>query len=167
MVKFSIGVSLIILSLFIGGNQYFENENKIQNAENKLERTQQKIKEMSQFSQRLTKAKSLAMKRGNDQRARLESNLGLNEIGLELKFSSSPRPDSREAQFFYRHEFTISGQSSFFDAFKLVNTLEQKPGFILNYVCVRCENINVEAPEEGKDPLRIRGFLNVYNPEQV
>ena len=167
MVKFSIGISLIILTLFIAGNQYFENQNNIQNAENKLERTKQKIKEMSQFSQRLTTAKSLAMKRGNDQRARLESNLGLTEMGLALKFTSSPRPDSREAQFFYRHEFTISGQTRFFDAFNLVNTLEQTPGFVLNYVCIRCENINIETPEDGKEPLRIRGFLNVYNPEQV
>lgn len=167
MVKFSIGASLIILSLMIGLSQYFDNKAKIQGAETRLERTKQQVREMGQFSQRLEAAKKLAMPKGNDQRARLESSLGLAEMGLDLTFTSSPRPDSPDLQTIYRHEYQISGQATFFDAFNLLNTLENTPGFIVNYVCFKCKNINIQDPEEGKSPMAIRGFLNVYNPEKV
>lgn len=167
MVRFSIGVSLLILSLFIGVTQYFDNVDRIQGAEARFERTQQQVREMGQFSERLDAAKEMAMERGNDQRARLENTFNLREIGLQFQFTASPRPDAPESQFFYRHEFQISGQATFFDVFNLLNTMENTPGFIINYVCIRCDNLNVQAPEGGKEPVSIRGYLNVYNPEQA
>lgn len=167
MIQFSLGISLIILSLFIGISQYFDNEDKIQGAQNRFERTQQKVREMGQFSTRLERARKLALEAGQDQRARVEDRLELPEMGLELRFTSSPRPDSPDRQFFYRHEFQISGQATFFDMIKLLNTLENSKGFVVNYACIRCDNVAVDEPEEGKEPVTIRGYLNVYNPEQV
>ena len=167
MIHFSIGISLIILTLIIGGTQFFDKLDKIEGAEARLERTEKRAQEMSQFSQRLSETKKLTMKKGNDQRARLEGALGLREMGLNLQFTSSPEPDSVETRFFFSHKFTISGQTSFFDAFNLVNKLEQTPGFVVNYVCIRCQNIRIESPEQGKEPVQIRGLINVHNPEQV
>lgn len=167
MVQFSIGISLIILSLFIGISQYLDNQDSLQGAQARLERTQQKVREMGQFSTRLERAKQLAIEAGQDQRARLENSLELQNMDLELRLTSSPRPDSPERQFFYRHEFQISGQTSFFDMIKLLNKLDNTRGFVVNYACIRCDNAGVEEAEKGKEPVIIRGILNVYNPEQV
>ena len=167
MFRFAIGISLIILSLFIGLNQYFDNKSKIKGAENRFERTQKNVKEMGQFSQRLERAKTFAMKKGDDQPSRLESKFGLRDMGLELLFTSNPRPEAMNNQPFYKYEFHISGQASFFEAFNLLNTLEQTPGITLNYICVGCQNIRAEDVEEGREPVSIRGILNVYNPERM
>lgn len=166
MIRFSIGVSLLVLTAFIGINQYFDNTTKLEGAQSRLERTKQKVMEIRQFSSRLDKVKRYVMEKGQDQPARIEKLLDMQDKGLTFELTSSPRPDDMDTQAFYRHEFQITGQTTFFDLFTLINTLESTPGFVVNYVCFKCENMNL-TPEEGREPTRIRGFLNIYNPERV
>lgn len=167
MIKFSIGVSLLILSGFMGLNQYFDNVSKLAGAESRYTQSRQKVQEMEQFSTRMENVKRFVMPKGQDQRARIEKTLGLVESGLTFQFTSSPRPDDMENQAFYRYEFQITGPASFFELFSLLNVLESTPGFVVNQVCLKCANLNIEAPKANQKSAQIRGYLNVYNPEQV
>lgn len=166
MIRFSLGLSLAILSIMIGAVQFFENQSALQTAEDSLRRTQRQVAEMGQFNQRVNQIKKSVLVQGEDQKSRIERQLGLSETQLSFKFLSNVRPNDPANQFFYRHEFEITGLATYFETIKLLNQMESGPGFILNHVCFRCSLPGLQE-DENRYPIRIRGYIYVYNPAQV
>lgn len=162
MIKFSIGLSLFMISMIIGLSQYFENVDRHQKAEARYKSIQQQVKRQGQFAQRLERAQKRTLNIGEDQKARIQQALELTRTGLEFQFTSNVRPEKAENRGFYRHDFEITGQTSYFDLVTLLGKLAAKPGFIINSVCVRC-GFSV-ATEDNKQAIRIRGFIHVSNP---
>ena len=166
MIRFSLGLSLLVLSVFIGVVQYFENKEALFRAEDSLRRTQKQVAEMGQFNKRVEQVKRVVMIQGEDQKSKLERLLGLSETKLGFKFLSNVKPNDPANQFFYRHEFEVAGAATYFDIVKLINQMESTPGFIINSICFRC-NIPGVNPSGNMYTVRIRGYIYVYNPAQV
>ena len=166
MVRFSLGLSLLVLAIIIGVVQYFENIDAHQRAEDSLRRTRQQVAEMGQFNRRVEQAKRIVMVQGEDQKSKLERLLGLGDKRLEFKFISNVQPNDPANQFFYRHEYEVSGAATYFETIKLLNLMETTPGFIITSICFRCAIPGVN-PTGNVYPVRIRGYIYVYNPAQV
>ena len=166
MIRFSLGLSLAVLAIIIGAVQFFENKDALASAEESLRRTQRQVAEMGQFNQRVEQIKRVVLPQGEDQKSKIERQLGLSATELTFKFLSNVKPNDPANQFFYRHEFEITGIASYFETIKLLNQMESSPGFILNQICFRC-NIPGQTEKDNKYPVRIRGYIYVYNPTQV
>lgn len=166
MIRFSLGLSLAVLAIIIGVVQFFENKDALVSAHDSLRRTQRQVAEMGQFNQRVEQIKRVVLPQGEDQKSKIERQLGLSGTGLEFKFLSNVKPNDPANQFFYRHEYEVSGIASFFETIKLLNLMETSPGFIINSICFRC-NIPGKTEKDNKYPVRIRGYIYVFNPAQV
>lgn len=166
MIRFSLGLSLAILSIIIGAVQFFENRDALAKAQDSLQRTQRQVAEMGQFNKRIEHIKKVVLVQGEDQKSKIERQLGLSSTELSFKFLSNVKPNDPANQFFYRHEFEITGLSTYFETIKLLNQMESSPGFILTHVCFRC-NLPGMQEVENRYPIRIRGYIYVYNPAQV
>lgn len=166
MIRFSLGLSLAVLAIIIGVVQFFENQDSLVSAQDSLRRTQRQVAEMGQFTQRVQQIKQVVLVQGEDQKSKIERNLGLSNTELDFKFLSNVKPNDPANQFFYRHEYEVSGLASFFETIKLLNQMESSPGFIINSICFRC-NLPGKTQKDNKYPVRIRGYIYVYNPAQV
>lgn len=166
MIRFAIGLSLAVLSIIIGFVQFFENETALLRAEESLTRTKRQVAEMGQYNARVNQIKKIVLIQGDDQKSKIERQLGLSDTGLNFKFLTNVKPNDPANQFFYRHEFEVTGMATYFETIKLLNQMESSPGFILTRVCFRCA-IPGLTEEDNKYPIRIQGYIYVYNPEQV
>ncbi len=166
MIKFPLGLSLLILSIIIGSFQFFEDKDALYKSQQMFKHMQSQIDEMKHLEKRKAKIDNLVMRTGDDQKANIERTLELGGTSLSFRFSSNIKPDAPANRFFYIHEFNIRGNASYFETIKLMQKMENTPGFIITHICFKC-GLSGVAKEEGKYPILIRGLIYVSNPDKA
>lgn len=164
MIRFTVGLVLLVFSVLIGFYQYDENVNRLRSEQSRLTRTQQQKVEAGQLQKRLAALKEKLMVRGDDQKSKIERTLNLSDTRLQFKFNSQGNPNDPSSKNFYRHEFELVGPSTYYKILETINQLENTPGVVIYSACVGCINppSNVKlTPEEHM--VLIKGYIYVNN----
>ncbi len=158
MLKFSIGIGLIIFSIFVGSFKYFDNVDQIAAKERAVKTAERQSLEIKQFSSRFQRAAQSAIPKGQDKRANVQRMLSLDGRSLELTYT---REDNNNQSRMFYHEYLISGEANFERITRLLSVVANAPGFTINSVCLNCKHSVVSA--KGLIPIEIRGRLYVTN----
>lgn len=158
MLQFSIGIGLIIFSIFVGSFKYFDNVDQIVAKERAIKTAERQVLEVKQFSSRFNRAKESAIRKGEDKRANVQRMLSLDGRSLELTYT---KEDNNNTNKMFYHEYLISGEVNFERITRVLSVLSQASGFTIQSVCMNCKHSAVSA--KGSIPIEIRGRLYVTN----
>lgn len=168
MIQFAIGLALLAFSIFVGSFQYFDNVQSITNFQERLENTKRQVRQASQFEKRIARVRELVMPQGDDQVSKLNKRLELGGTKLTFQLVSKVNPDDPANKYFYRHTFEINGVARYFAFFNLLNQLDSTPGVVLLQACMECGNPPAGTKvADDEHVVRIRGYIYVYNPNNV
>jgi hypothetical protein len=167
MLKFTFGLILLAFSTIVGGFRYLENRTLITNQERQYEQAVRDKQEAGRMAKKIEAIKELTLRRGEDQRLNLERTIGL-PPNIEFRFTSEADPNSPENQYFYRHNFEITGMTDFYTGLRLLNRLENMTGFVVYSACFACLSppMGTEGAENER-MFQIKGLVYVYNPETL
>lgn len=158
MLQFSIGMGLMIFSIFVGSFKYFDNVDQIIAKERAIKTAERQALEVKQFSSRFNRARESAVRKGEDKRANIQRMLSLDGRSLELTYT---REDNNNSSRMFYHEYMISGNVGFERVTRVLSVVAQAPGFTIQSVCMNCKHTSVSS--KGLIPIEIKGRLYVTN----
>jgi hypothetical protein len=161
MIRFTIGIALMIFSLLYGGYQFFSNRSAMRDLELALQESLDKRDQGKDLQERLRAVRRISLVNEDAQKFNLERVLDIGAPRLEWRFQGQPMIRGNRAM--YRYSFRISGPSSAEEVARLLAKMNTLPGFVPTRYCLNCSQ-----PPRGTDPnLRmviIEGFLYAYDP---
>ena len=161
MMRFTIGLAVMVFTLIIGGYQYFENNSLLEAKKTGLRDVQQRLEEALSLQQRVKNIRKVSMLMGDDQKFTLERLLNIGAPGMELRFVGQPRYAGGNRALF-RHTFRINGPATFEDSVKVLAQMATLPGFAPYKYCFACSNVPKGTPE-NLEMIQIEGYLYVYD----
>jgi hypothetical protein len=161
MMRFTIGLAIIVFTLMIGGYQYFDNKGLIEAKERGLRETEQRLQEARDLQRRVKSIRKVSMLMGDDQKFTLERMLNIGAPGMELRFVGQPRYAGGNRALF-RHTFRITGPATFESSVTVLQTMAGLPGFAPYKYCYACSNTPKGTPEHLR-MVQIEGYLYVYD----
>lgn len=165
MIQFAIGLILIAMSAIVGTYQYSQTTDRTASETARYHRLEQQKREVANIKQRLENTKKELVKQGDDQRASIEKTLNLADSQMQFKYVTMANLNDPSNRYFYRHEFQITGPSTFYDALKLIDKLENTKGVVLYSACMACIIPDQRTQlKEDQHMVQIKGYLYVYNP---
>lgn len=164
MIKFTLGLAIIAFTLIVGAYKYFENNDLISARERGLRSAQKRLEESANLAAELTSIKDYAMPSGEDQKFNIERMLGIGAPGMEFTFLGQSRVTGAEAV--YRHNYKISGMSTFTELMALLEDIISRPGFTITKICFACGR-SAQSDETNTYFVIIEGLLYVYDPQVV
>lgn len=161
MIRFTIGVAILIFSLLYGAYQYTSNSSAQAEREAALAEALDKRDEGKDLQQRIREIRRISIVNGDAQKFNLERVLEIGAPRLEWRFQGQPLVRGNRALF--RYTFRISGPSTAAEASAVLQRMNALPGFVPTRYCLNCSQ-----PPRGTDPglrmVLIEGFLYAYDP---
>jgi len=161
MIRFTLGVAIMIFSLIYGIYQFTSHRSIRLEREAALTEALEKRNEGKDLQQRIREIRRLSMVNGDAQKFNLERVLEIGAPRLEWRFQGQPLVRGNRA--LYRYSFRISGPSTAAEATALLQRMNGLPGFVPTRYCLNCNQ-----PPRGTDPglrmVMIEGFLYAYDP---
>lgn len=165
MMRFTFGVAILIFTIIMGGYQYFSNKDTIMLTENSLANIEQKYQRSTRVQTRLADIKNSAIPRGQDQKNTIERILELDRLNATFTFLGKPTLAGGSATV-YRYNYRIQGSMTYANSYKLIQKLNNHPGFSVFKVCYGCQRRPRDLPET-QHMVQIEGYLYVYDPDAI
>ncbi|PIZ31724.1 MAG: hypothetical protein COY40_01280 [Alphaproteobacteria bacterium CG_4_10_14_0_8_um_filter_53_9] len=165
MIRFAIGLTLLVCSILIGGYMFWDNTGKIERARYELEDTYSRQDDAGKLQQRIRTARRTAMVAGDDQKFTIERLLDIGAPGLEWRFVGTPRQYG-STRALYRHTFRIVGPTTYAESQEVMRKLVTLPGFVPYKYCFACTVAPKDTPPELQ-MVQIEGYLYVYDPNTL
>lgn len=165
MMKFTLGIAIIIFTSIVGSYKYLENEERIIAKQRGLISETEKRERFLRIEQRSKQIPKFAVVRGDDKKNIIEKLLEIGEPGLKFNFIGQARREDAHLGII-RHTFKISGPATFAETQKLLKTMQtlpSMPGFVVYSTCFGCGATNKKL-EEGEHMVNIEGYLYAYDP---
>ena len=161
MIRFTVGMAILIFALLYGAYQYTSNRSTIADLRMAVQEAIDKRDQGKDLQQRLKSVRRISFVNEDAQKFNLERVLEIGAPRLEWRFQGQPLVRGNRALF--RYAFRISGPSTAAEATNLIGRMNSLPGFVLTRYCLNCTT----APR-GTDPMLrmvlIEGFLFAYDP---
>ena len=161
MIRFTLGLAIIVFTLIITVIQYLNNSELLFAKERGLAEVQMRLNDAKDLQTRVKNIRNISMPMGDDQKFTLERKLEIGAPGMELRFVGQPRYAGGNRALF-RHTFRITGPATFEDSVKALERMNKLPGFALYKYCFACSNTPKGTPDNLK-MVQIEGYLYVYN----
>lgn len=165
MIRFAIGLTLVVCSLLIGGYMYWDQTKQIEDARYALIDAESRQDEAGQLQNRIRMARRTAMVSGDDQKFTIERLLDIGAPGLEWRFVGTPRQYGSNRAL-YRHTFRISGPTTYAESQEVMRKLATLPGFVPYKYCFACSVPPKDTPA-SLQMVQIEGYLYVYDPNTL
>ncbi|MDD9911613.1 MAG: hypothetical protein OXR68_05450 [Alphaproteobacteria bacterium] len=162
MMRFTLGLALIVFTVIIGLYQYLENADLLAAKERGLLEVHERLDNAKNLQARVKNIRKVSMLMGDDQKFTLERLLDIGAPGMELRFVGQPRYAGGNRALF-RHTFRITGPATFANSTKVLEKMASLPGFAPYKYCLGCSNPPKGSPEHLK-MVQIEGYLYVYDP---
>lgn len=165
MMKFTLGFAILVFTIIVGSYKYFENIDLIEAKQRGLIEAKDKRDRYIRIEQRTKQIPKFAVARGNDKKNIIERLLKIGEPGLTFNFIGQARRHDAHLGII-RHNFKISGPSTFVKAqalLKSMQTLPSLPGFVVYDICFNCATTNKQLNED-EHMVNIEGYLYAYDP---
>lgn len=163
MIRFTIGLALLIFTIIIGSYMYMDNKNIIAAKKAGLRDIENQLAQARDLQKRIRNIRNISMEMGDDQKFTLERQLDIGAPGMELRFIGQPRYASGSRALF-RHTFRINGPATFADSVSVMKKMARIPGFAPYKYCFDCINAPKGTPE-NQSMIQIEGYLYVYDPK--
>ena len=163
MMKFTIGLALLIFTIIVGSYEYADNEDLMRAKERGLEEMQAKKERYLRIEQRSKQISEFSIPRGEDKKNTLEKMLEIGEPHFKFSFIGQARRDTAHLGII-RHTFRIEGPATFEDTLTLLEKLRDKPGFVVTRTCFNCKYNKSQKIETGQYITTIEGYLYAYDP---
>lgn len=161
MMRFTIGLALIVFTLMIGGYQYMDNQSLIEAKQKGLRDVKGQLEDALALQSRIQNIRKVSMLMGDDQKFTLERMLDIGAPGLELRIIGQPRYAGGNRALF-RHTFRIAGPADFADGMAVLQKMSNLPGFAPYQYCFGCTNTPKGTPASQR-MVQIEGYLYVYD----
>lgn len=161
MMRFTIGLALLVFTLIIGLYQYYDNSSLIEAKQRGLRNVEERLNDALTLQERVKNIRNVTMLQGDDQKFPLERALNIGEPGMEFRFVGQPRYAGSNRGLF-RHTFRITGPATFEDTVKVLNTMAGIKGFAPYKYCIGCTAAPKGTPK-GFEMVQIEGYLYVYD----
>lgn len=163
MIRFTLGLALLIFTLIIGFYVYLDNKSIIAAKQAGLRDIENQLVEAQNLQERIRNIRNISMGMGSDQKFTLERQLDIGAPGMEFRFIGQPRYASGSRALF-RHTFRINGPATFTDSVNVLKKMAQIPGFAPYKYCFDCISAPKGTPER-LSMIQIEGYLYVYDPK--
>ena len=161
MMKFTLGIAILVFTLIVGSYEYMDNEALIIAKERGLEDAKAKRDRYNRIERRSKQVSQFAIPRGEDKKNTIERLLEIGEPGLKFGFIGQARRETAHLGII-RHTFKISGPATFSQATKVITKLHEHPGFIIYKTCFDC-GFSKKELEENHHNVNIEGYLYAYD----
>jgi hypothetical protein len=168
MMKFTLGIAIIVFTAIVGSYKYVENEELIIAKQRGLIEAKDKLERYLRIEQRSKQIPKFAVVRGDEKKNIIERLLEIGEPGLKFNFIGQARRQDAHLGII-RHTFKVSGPASFKelqDLLKKMQTLPSLPGFVVYNVCFGCGATNQQLGE-NQHMINIEGYLYAYDPNII
>ncbi len=162
MMRFTLGLAIIVFTLIIGAYQYTQNGELLETKRHGLHEIESRLDDAILLQGRVKNVRKVSMTMGDDQKFTLERMLMIGAPGMELRFVGQPRYAGGNRALF-RHTFRISGPASFMDSVNVLKQMTTLKGFAPYKYCYACTKTPKDTPKNLK-MVQIEGYLYVYDP---
>ncbi|MFZ2620120.1 MAG: hypothetical protein WAX89_04535 [Alphaproteobacteria bacterium] len=161
MMRFTLGLAIIVFTLIIGGYNYFENVKLLDAKQRGLDDVENQLREAQELQNRVQNIRKTSMLMGDDQKFTLERMLDIGAPGLEFRFVGQPRYAGSNRALF-RHTFRVTGPADFATSVGVLKKMATLPGFTPYQYCFGCVATPKGTPAQLK-MVQIEGYLYVYD----
>ncbi len=165
MIKFAVGLALIIFTAILGTYFYIEQSTLYETRQSGLEEALSRRDEGKDLQQRIRAIRARSMISGDDQKFTIERLLDIGAPGMEWRFVGQPRQFGNNRAL-YRHTARITGPATYAESQALLRKLVTLPGFVPYRYCYACSLPPRGTPEDQK-MVQIEGYLYVYDPNTL
>lgn len=162
MMKFTLGIAILVFTLIVGSYEYFDNEELISAKQRGLAEAKAKQQRFERIENRSKQISNFAIPRGEDKKNTIERQLGIGEPGLKFSFIGQARRETAHLGII-RHTFKIEGPATFAQAIKVLNDLHDRPGYVIYDTCFNCSFAKRDLPQ-NQHLIKIEGYLYAYDP---
>jgi hypothetical protein len=161
MIKFTVGIAILVFSLIYGIYQGMANRTAIAEREIALQEALDKRDVGKDLQQRIRNIRRLSLVNQDAQKFNLERVLDIGAPRLEWRFQGPPLV--RGSRALYRYSFRVAGPSTAAEASALLNRMNSLPGFVPTRYCFNCTQVAKGLTPELR-MVMIEGFLYAYDP---
>ncbi|MAF31362.1 MAG: hypothetical protein VXY83_04670 [Pseudomonadota bacterium] len=168
MMKFTLGIAILVFTAIVGSYKYMENEDLIVAKKRGLIEAKDKLDRYQRIEQRSKQIPKFAVVRGDDKKNIIERLLEIGEPGLKFNFIGQARRQDAHLGII-RHTFKITGPATFNETqelLKKMQTLPSLPGFVIYNLCFGCGATNEQLAED-QHMINIEGYLYAYDPNII
>ena len=162
MMKFTLGIAILVFTLIVGSYEYMDNETLIAAKERGLDEAEAKKERYKRIERRSQQISQFAIPRGEDKKNTIERLLEIGEPGLKFSFIGQASRETAHLGLI-RHTFKIEGPSTVEKALRVLSDVNQRPGYVVYDVCFDC-SYNKKDLTEGQHLVKIEGYLYAYDP---
>lgn len=162
MMKFTLGIAILVFTLIVGSYEYMDNETLIAAKQRGLKEAEAKRDRYNRIERRSKQVSQFAIPRGEDKKNTIERLLNIGEPGLKFSFIGQARRETAHLGII-RHTFKISGPATFAEASKVIADLHERPGFVVYRTCFDC-GFSKKELAENQHIVNIEGYLYAYDP---
>lgn len=165
MIRFAIGLAIIIFASILGLYKYFGNASDFESRTWALEDALGKRDEGKDLQKRIAVIRKLGFEIRNVQKNELERLLDVPSPRIELRIVGQPliRGTNKALA---RYVFRISGPATYDESYKILARMSNLPGFVPYRFCFACS-----APPRGAPPelsmVQIEGYIYAYDPDTL
>lgn len=161
MIRFAVGVAIIIFSAILGLYKYFDNAASYESRSIALEEALGKRDAGKDLQQRIRVIRTISLLNEDAQKFNIERMLDIGAPRLEWKFVGQPTIRGNNKAL-YRYTFRVTGPATFAEANDLVKRMSQLPGFVPYRFCFACSAAPRGTPEE-LSMVNIEGYVYAYD----
>jgi hypothetical protein len=165
MIRFAVGLAIIIFSLILGIYKYFGNQSDLESRTYALQEALDKRDAGKDLQKRIAVIRKLGLEIKSIQKNELERLLDIPSPRIELRIVGQPlvRGNNKALA---RYVFRVSGAASYTEAYTILDRMSDYPGFVPYRFCFACSAPPRDAPPE-LSMLQIEGYIYAYDPDTL
>lgn len=161
MIRFSIGAAMIVFTLILGGYRYSELSGRQHDLEQAMVEAQDKRDQGKNLTERIQKVRKTTLTTADAQKLTIEKMLNIGAPGLEWRFLGQALVRGNNKSL-YRYTFRISGPGTYNGSQKLLERMNEVPGFVPYRYCFACTQPPRGTPE-GLRMVQVEGYLYAHD----
>lgn len=161
MIRFAIGAAIIVFTLIMGVYRYSDLSSRQQDLESAMIEAQDKRDQGRNLTTRIQDVRKTTFTTADAQKLTIEKMLDIGAPGMEWRFLGQAlvRGDNKSL---YRYTFRISGPSTYAVSQKLLERMNELPGFVPYRYCFACTQPPRGTPE-NLSMVQIEGYLYAHD----